>query len=249
MGRLKPFFLPLAVLAAWVVVTRLEMVSPYLLPPPLTVLEAAVELASAGLLHIHVFTSLGRVLTGFAFTAVFAIPLAVFIYFFDLAEGYLRFVLEFIRNTPPLATVPLLILWFGIGEAPKLAVIILASFFPIFLNTLNGLRQSDRGLIEMADTLDLTGWEKLRFVLLPGALPQIITGLRLGFGYSWRALIGAELIAASAGLGYMILDAEELARTDIVFVGIIAIGTLGYSFDLVFRGLVGKCFFYTRGSS
>lgn len=248
MARFKPFFLPLTVLAAWAVATRLGMVNPYLLPPPHHVWEAAVELASAGLLHTHILTSLGRVLAGFMFTALVAIPLAVIIFFFHFTEGYLRFVLEFIRNTPPLATVPLLILWFGIGETPKLAVIILASFFPIFLNTLSGLRQTDRGLIEMADTLDLNGREKLRFVLLPGALPEIITGLRLGFGYSWRALIGAELIAASAGLGYMILDAEELARTDIVFVGIITIGTLGYMFDSLFRALVGRCFFYRRRS-
>lgn len=250
MARLKPFFLPLAVLIAWVAVSELGVVNPYLLPPPVQVWEAAVELALAGLLHSHILTSLGRVLAGFVFTGLFAIPLAVFIFFFNFTEGYLRFVLEFVRNTPPLAMIPLLILWFGIGETPKVAVIILASFFPIFLNTLSGLRQTDKGLLEMADTLDLTGREKLRFVLLPGALPDIITGLRLGFGYSWRALIGAELIAASAGLGYMILDAEELARTDIVFVGIITIGTLGYMFDMIFQALTGRCFFYRmRGVS
>jgi sulfonate transport system permease protein len=242
----KPFFLPLAILAVWWTVSGLELVSRYLVPTPKMVAAAFVELLLSGDLLMHIWQSGQRVLLGFVITSLAAVPLAMGLYFSGRVEQYLRFVLEFMRNTPPLAMVPLVILWFGIGEASKLAVIIMASFFPIFLNALSGLKQVDRRLLEMGDTLELTSREKLYYVLIPGALPSIVTGLRLGFGYSWRALIGAELIAAASGLGYMILDAEELARTDIVYVGIIIIGSLGFLFDFLFIRLIKSRFHYAE---
>jgi sulfonate transport system permease protein len=246
MVYLKPFVIPFLLLCLWAGLSALDAVNRYLVPPPTEVWKSAIDLLQEGDLQRHILASVRRVLLGFFTTSIIAIPLAVLLYFYRLTEGYLRFILEFMRNTPPLAAIPLLILWFGIGEASKLAVIILASFFPIFLSALSGLRSVDRRLMEMADTLELTGIEKLRFVLIPGALPPIVTGLRLGFGYSWRALIGAELIAASVGLGYMILDAQELARTDTVFVGIAVIGALGYVFDLIFLRLIRHFFFYAN---
>jgi sulfonate transport system permease protein len=226
--------LPAAVLMLWWLLGQLDLLNPYLTPPPGEVWRAALESAASSELWQHTWVSLARVFGGFALTSALALPLAALLYFLPWLERMLAVPLEFIRVTPPLAAIPLLILWFGIGEGSKLAIIILASFFPIFLNVKEGLKNTDAGLLEMAETIDLTRWDAFRHVLLPSALPSVITGLRIGFGYSWRALIGAELIAAASGLGYMILDAEELARTDRVFLGIFVIGGLGYTFDALF---------------
>ncbi|GAA0597349.1 ABC transporter permease [Caenispirillum bisanense] len=234
---LRPLVLPLALLAAWTVASAAGWTNAYLLPSPAAVARAAADLLTRGDLAGHVAASLARVGAGFALTVAMALPLAILCALLPRLHDHLRLVLEVMRVTPPLALVPLLILWLGIGEASKLAVVVLASFFPVFMNTLGGLRDADGRLLELAHTLDLTPAERTLHVLLPAALPAIITGLRLGFGYSWRALVGAELIAASAGLGYLIIDAGEMARTDRVFVGIVAIAALGAASDWLFRRL------------
>ena len=139
---------------------------------------------------------------------------------------------------PPLAMTPLLILWLGIGNATQLSIIILASIFPMFLNCLDGLRRVDPEHKELSTSLNLHPARYFFYVVLPSAIPSIVTGMRLGFGYSWRALIGAELIAASSGLGYLIIDAQEMMRTDDVMVGILAIGLIGWLVDALFYQLV-----------
>jgi sulfonate transport system permease protein len=126
----------------------------------------------------------------------------------------------------------MLILWFGIGEGSKLVIIVMATFFPIFLNTVQGVSQCDKRLLEVADVFGYTRPQELRYVVLPSALPYVLTGMRLGLGYSWRSLIAAELVAASSGLGYMILDAQQLSRPDVILVGILVIGCLGSIMDL-----------------
>lgn len=229
--------LPGCLVFLWWLLGYWDVLNPYLTPPVEEVFLAGTNALASGELWQHISISLMRVCGGFAMTVSLAVPLAALLYFAPFSERLLGVPLEFIRVTPPLAAVPLLILWFGIGEGSKLAIIILASFFPIFLNVLDGLRNTDKKLLEMAQTIDLTPWDIFRFVLIPSALPSVITGLRIGFGYSWRALIGAEMIAAASGLGYMILDAEELARTDRVFMGIMVIGGLGYVFDALFSSL------------
>lgn len=236
----RPLILPLALLAIWAAASATGLANPYLLPAPGRVVEAAMELAANGELAGHVGASLWRVLAGFAITAATALPLAFLTGVFPVTGDYLRWALEALRVTPPLALIPLLILWLGIGETSKLAIVVLASFFPIYMNALSGIREADHRLVELARTLDLTRFELVLHVLLPAALPGIVNGLRLGFGYSWRALVGAELIAASAGLGYLIIDASEMARTDRVFVGIFAIAGLGAATDWLFRRAVAR---------
>ncbi len=231
---LQKLLLPLSLLCLWWILGRSGIINSYLFPAPEAVFAAGFEGLINGELFRHAGVSLGRVFCGFTLTCFVALPLACSIAAWPLLERIISVPLEFIRIVPPLAAIPLLILWFGIGEGSKLALIVLASFFPVFLSTVNGLRNVDSKLLEMGASIDLSRWQQYRFITLPAALPMIITGLRLGFGYSWRALIGAELIAAASGLGYMILDAEELARTDRVFVGILLIGLLGYLFDMLF---------------
>lgn len=177
---------------------------------------------------------------GFLVSCILALPLGIAL---GLNRGLARLffpLFEFLRHVPPLAVLPLLILWLGIGETSKSAVIVMAAFFPIFLNTLDGVRHCDSGLAEVGQTLGLHKRQILRRIILPAALPSIFTGLRLGLGYSWRALIGAELIAAAAGLGYMIHDAESLSRSDVIVVGVLALGCIGALSDYLFFRLANR---------
>jgi sulfonate transport system permease protein len=137
-----------------------------------------------------------------------------------------------------MSLIPLLILWFGIGETSKIVVIVLVSFFPIFLNTKSGFGSCDKKLLEVGDSLGFSMTQKFFKIMLPCAVPSILVGMRIGLGYSWRAIVGAEMIAAASGLGHLILDAEQMSRSDKVLVGIIVIGILGYCCDRVFYLLI-----------
>ena len=133
-----------------------------------------------------------------------------------------------------------MILWFGIGEVPKIIIIILTSFFPIFLNTKSGILSCDSKLIEVGDSLGFSNAQKFFKIMLPSAIPSILVGMRIGLGYSWRAIIGAEMIASARGLGYLILDAQQMSRSDKVIVGIFVIGILGYLCDKLFNFIIKK---------
>jgi sulfonate transport system permease protein len=236
----KRFTVLILIVVIWDLFSRAGLVNDYLLPGPRKTVVLAWKLIWEGTLWKHIQISLYRVFSGFGITFCLAFPLAIFFSLSPLCMEFFETPLELIRHVPPLATTPLLILWLGIGEASKLAVIVLATFFPIFLNTISGVSRCDSKLIEVGKVLGLGRFERLRRIIVPSALPVIIVGMRLGFGYSWRALIGAELLAAAAGLGYMIIEAEELARPDIVLVGIITIGILGHLIDALFMTLSRK---------
>ena len=151
---------------------------------------------------------------------------------------YFKSIFEFLRHTPPLALIPMIILWFGIGETSKIVIIVLASFFPVFLNVLKGISQCDKKYIEVGQVFKLSKKDIFCKIILPNSIPDILIGLKLGIGYSWRAIIGAELIAASSGIGYLILDAQQISRSDIVVLGIIVIGVTGIATDYLFSYLV-----------
>ncbi len=178
--------------------------------------------------------SLYRVFAGFAVALLLALPLGILIGMNRRWVRYTEPMLEFIRHIPPLATIPMLILWFGIDETSKLTIIVLATFFPIYLNTVNGIIHCDPKLLEVGRSFGFSRGRLFWRIILPAILPYILIGMRLGLGYSWRSLIGAELIAAAAGIGYMILDAEQLSRPDIIVVGILTIGILGSVIDHAF---------------
>lgn len=228
---MKPLVVPLLILGAWALASATGAANAYLVPSPRKVAAAAASLIGSGELVRHLAVSMGRVWGGYALSIVAALPAALAFRFRPGLRAAFSGTLEFLKAVPPLAMVPLLILWLGIGEASKIAVIVLATFFPVFLNALGGFDSVDGRWTELSRSLELSPGRHLRWVLLPGALPQIFTGLRLGFGYGWRALLGAELFAAASGLGYLIADAQDMARVDSVFVGIISIGLLGIGCD------------------
>jgi sulfonate transport system permease protein len=142
-----------------------------------------------------------------------------------------------IRNIPALALIPLVILWFGIDESAKLFLVSVGVFFPVYLNTFHGIRAVDKGLIEMARSYGLSGWSLYRDVILPGALPSILVGVRFALGLVWVLLIVSETISAQSGIGYMTMNAREFLQTDVVLVGILLYALLGKFADIAARGV------------
>lgn len=230
----------LIILSLWELVTYFKVWSGYILPSPITVLKCFFTMLNNGEIFTNIGASLYRIIIGFFISALFAVPLGFIFGLKPKIYEYFKPLFEFMRNTPPLALIPMLILWFGIGEKSKIIVIILASFFPIFLNTLNGVLSTDNKLLEVGISFKLNRKDIIKKIIMPSAMPDILVGLKLGIGYSWRAIIGAEMIAASSGLGYLILDAKEMSRSDEVIVGIILIGTLGILTDKLFGMIITK---------
>lgn len=234
---IKALLLPMILFVGWHLCCQHLSLSNYLLPTPSMVFGALFDMIISGELFSHVVASLTRVMIGFVLTSSVALSFACIFIRFPQCYAYFHVTFEAIRVIPPLAFSPLLIVWMGIGEGPKITIIFLAAFFPIFLNAYSGLRNIDTRYLELAKSLDLSRFETIKHIHFPFAVPSIVTGLRLGFGYSWRALMGAELIAAASGLGFLIVDAEELARTDKAMAGIIVIAILGLILDTLIKRL------------
>ena len=229
-----------ALIGVWWACSFFGITSPYLLPSPEDVFSSFTRLLTDGTLLTGVIASLKRSLTGFCLASVFGIFLAYLMVKIPKCFTQTNLILESLRMIPPLSLIPLLIIWLGIGESPKIAIVVLASFFPIYLNAFSGFKSVSKRYDELATLLSLTHWERFQLVEMPGALPQIFAGLRIGFGYSWRALIGAELIAASSGIGFMIIEAGQLARTDEVIVGVLVIAVLGVAGDALLKIIFQK---------
>jgi len=240
MSWIRPYMIGLMVMAAWSMGSAADLFNPYLIPSPLKVCSTTWKLVMNGALIGHMSVSFYRVIIGFAITVGLAFPMGLLVGLNKASRSIWEAPLNFVRHIPPLATTPILILWFGIGEAAKLTVIVLAAFFPVFLNTVSGVANCDPKLIEVGKVLGYRPLDRLVRIILPAAFPSILVGLRLGIGYSWRALVGAELLAAAAGLGYMIIEAEQISRPDIVLVGIFTIGLLGLLIDVLFERMSNR---------
>ncbi len=241
LGRILLYFLlPLAVIALWQGLFELGLIRPILLPPPTRVAKAFWTLTASGELPRHVAISLWRVLEGFAIAAAAALPLGLAI---GLSKGVDRatdLFLQLVKPIPPIAWIPLAILWFGIGEAAKVYIIFLGAFFPILVNTVDGIRQTDHRFVELARILEVPRRRFILQVVVPGALPAIMTGLRVGVMVAWMCVVASELIAASSGVGYLIMDARQLSQTDVVLVGMITIGAMGKLLDSILKHLEGR---------
>ena len=228
----------LILLLAWELAFRSGRWSRYVLPGPGKVADALWTMVVNGSLFVSMAVSLRRVLTGYLIAFVLAFLLGAAAAARPRWNDYYGPYLEFMRNVPPLSLIALLILWFGIGETSKIIIIVLASFFPMFLNIRKGFTSCDKKLLEVGQVCGFSYFRQFSRIILPGAVPDILVGMRIGLGYSWRAIIGAEMIAASSGLGYLILDAQQMSRSDKVIVGIFAIGLIGIACDKVFGLLV-----------
>ena len=232
-----PFALPIALLVAWELASRFGWLSDRVLPEPLAVVRAFWVLAVSGELWHHVAISSGRALSGFAIGGGLGLALGLLTGSLRSAETLLDSTLQMLRNIPALALIPLVILWFGIDESAKLFLVATGVFFPVYINTFHGIRAVDKGLVEMARSYGLSGWALYRHVILPGALPSILVGVRFSLGLMWVILIVAETISAQAGIGYMTMNAREFLQTDVVLVGILLYALLGKLADLLSKGL------------
>lgn len=228
------------ILLLWKITNYLGIWSDYILPSPEKVYSTFLNMISDGSIFINVYASMKRVLIGFAISTAIGVPLGIFFGIYSGVYEYFKSLINFLRNTPPLALIPMLILWFGIGEESKIIIIVLASFFPIFTSTLKGIKNCDSKLIEVGRVFEFSKLQIIFKIIIPNAILDIAVGLKLALGYSFRAIIGAELVAASAGLGYLISDGKEMSRTDVVIVGIIVIGLLGIITDYIFSIIVKK---------
>lgn len=237
LSSLVPWLVPILILLAWELAALRGWLSARVLPEPLAVARAFWQLAASGELWTHLAISSQRAAGGFAIGAGLGLLLGLATGSFRLAETLLDTTLQMLRNIPALALIPLVILWFGIDETAKLFLVALGVFFPVYLNTFHGIRAVDPGLVEMARSHGLAGWRLYRHVILPGALPSILVGVRFSLGLMWVMLIVAETVSAQAGIGYLTMNAREFLQTDVVLVGILLYAALGKAADLAARAL------------
>jgi sulfonate transport system permease protein len=226
-GRVVPWLVPAALLLAWEASVDCGWLSTRVLPSPSQVAIAGVALARSGELLNNIAISTARAAAGFLVGGGIGLALGLLNGIFPFSSRLLDSTLQMIRNVPHLALIPLVILWFGIDEEAKLFLVALGVFFPIYLNTYHGVRTVDAGLAEMGRVYGLGGVALFREVILPGALPSILVGVRYALGITWLTLIVAETVSASSGIGYMTMNAREFLQTDVVVLGIIIYAGLG----------------------
>jgi len=226
-------------LAVWVLVTNMGWVKPLFLPSPQAVLGKFVQVSTEGFagatLLEHTLTSLYRVFGAFALACITAIPVGVLMGVSRVMRGVFDPPIEFYRPLPPLAYLPLIVIWFGIEETAKIVLIYLACFAPLAMAARAGVRSVMIEQINAAYSMGASKWQVIWHVVIPAALPDILTGMRIAIGFGWTTLVAAEMVAATAGLGQMVLNASNFLRTDVVIMGIVVIGVVAYLFDLLMR--------------
>jgi len=230
----------LVLLLLWWGVTTAGWIAPLFLPAPAAVWEATRQAWSGNVqgglpLLTHIGWSLLRVFGAFLLAALTAVPVGLLMGTSRIARGVADPLLEFYRPLPPLAYLPLIVIWFGIDEVAKWLLIYLACFAPIAVSTRAGVAAVQEEQLHAAQSMGASAWQLLRHVILPSALPDILTGLRIAIGFGWTTLVAAEMVAATAGLGQMVLNASNFLRTDVVVMGILLIGVIAYLFDLLMR--------------
>jgi sulfonate transport system permease protein len=243
---------PVAIVLVWQLVSWAGLVSAQKLPPPTAVWHTAVSLVTTsspayGTLQGAMLVSLQRMAVGFAFGAVAAVALALVAGLSRLGENAVDPLLQILRTLPLFGLIPVFIVWFGIGELPKIILIALGTAIPLYLNTFAGIRGVDARLVEVGTSLRLRRSELIRHVILPGALPQALTGLRQSLGVAWLALVVAEQVNANAGIGFIISQATQFLRNDVILVALAVYAVLGLLTDALVRQLERRALAWRRG--
>lgn len=264
LALVRSIIVPVVLLAAWEGVSRVGWVTPLILPPPSQValrwwqyLAPAEAYAAAGVSPLRwlfsgelpqdAATSLFRILVGFGVGAGLALPLGLFMGSRPLVYDLFNPVLQLLRPIPPIAYIPLAILWFGLGNPPAFFLISLGAFFPVLMNTIAGVRSVDTIYLRAARNLGAGEWTLFWRIMIPAAMPYILTGIRVGIGVAFIVVIVAEMIAVNAGLGYRILEAREYFWSDKVIAGMITIGLCGLGIDFGMSRLNGWLLRWHRG--
>jgi NitT/TauT family transport system permease protein len=245
--KTERFLVPLSVIILWQVLSSCHVIPSYKLPSPVEILSGFKDIMVVGVppgrhLHNHIIYSLLRVALGYAAASLLAIPLGLFM---GWSAGLLRMVrplVEVVRPIPPLAWIPIAIVWFGIGVKSAAFIIFLGAFFPILLNTISGVTSINPILVEAARTLHAKEKHIFLKVLFPGAVPSIFVGMRIGIGVGWMTLVAAEFtgVREGYGLGYMIMTARDIQRPDEILAGMLVIGIIGLFIDIALRAMESR---------
>ncbi|NYT81926.1 ABC transporter permease subunit [Alcaligenaceae bacterium] len=235
------FMTAVVLIALWFLVTSMGWVKPIFMPSPYAVFNKFIEAWTEGVANStllqHTLASLGRVLGGFLLAMVTAIPIGILMGVNRIMRGVFDPIIEFYRPLPPLAYLPLVIIWFGIGEFPKVFLIYLAIFAPMAIAARSGVRSVSIEQIHAAYAMGASSRQIITHVILKAAMPEIFTGMRIGIGVGWTTLVAAEMVASSRGLGFMVLNAAQYLASDTVIMGILVIGFFALIFDLLLRHL------------
>ncbi len=228
-----------AILLLWYAATHLGWIKPLFLPKPESIWFAFKQAVNGDLdshtLWVHFLWSIYRVFSAFFLAVIIGIPIGIAMGVSRIARGLFDPPIEFYRPLPPLAYLPLMIIWFGIGEKAKIILLFLSIFAPVALAARAGVKSISQEQIQAARSMGASTWQVVWHVITPGALPEILVGLRIGMGVGWTTLVAAEMVAADAGLGKMVFNASNFLRTDVVILGILTIGIVAYAFELLMR--------------
>jgi sulfonate transport system permease protein len=239
--------LPLFLLAAWWYATAFGGIKVYQLASPGDVLRELGSLAASGELWKNLAASIVRVAFGFTIALVLAIGIGTSVGLSPPIERILDPTLQAIRAIPSLAWVPLLLLWLGIGESAKIALIAIGAFFPIYVNLVAGIRRVDRKLVEVADMFGMRGLALARRVVIPAALPSLLVGARIGLTQAWLFLVAAELLGATRGLGFLLTEGQQISRTDEILTAIVLLAICGKISESAMRGVERRMLYWTDG--
>src|SRR6476469_1482713 len=234
---LIPWAFPIFILIVWQLLSAFGVIPTRILPAPLSVVTAAIHLSQTGELFVNIGVSARRAIVGFAIGGSIGFLLGLFNGISPIAEKLFDTSIQMLRTIPNLALLPLVILWFGIGEEARLFLVALGVMFPIYLNTFHGIRNVDPGLIEMGRVYGLNTWALFWRIILPGAMSSILVGVRFSLGIMWLTLIVAETIAADSGIGYMATNAREFMQTDVVVLAIVMYALFGKLADTIAKAL------------
>lgn len=234
-------------LALWEVLPRLGLIDPLLLPPPSKVFVRGGELLGAGELLGHLGASLWRVLVGFSLAAFIAIPMGIAMGLLPSLERYGDALIQLFRPLAPPAWIPLAILWFGIGDAPAVFIIFVGTVFAMLLGMISATRGVKKDLVKVGFTLGATSWQAVLYIVLPSLAPAIFTQLRIGLALAWMCVVASEMVAVDRGIGFMMIEARNLFRTEDVLLGMVLVGVLGFALDLALRKVEEKVLKWTKG--
>lgn len=232
----------------WWIVTEAGLIAPIKLPSPRQVFNVFIDILNNGYNYIplwnHLAISMARLLVAIFFALITAVPLGLMCGYFPVVRAIFNPIINFIRPLPPLAYYTLLIVWLGIGEASKVTLLYIASFAPIFVSSISAVTRVNSNYILSAETFGATKWQVFRKVVLPASLPEVFVGLRTAVSVTYTTLVSAEMIAATAGIGWMVLDAYKYLKTEVVFVGIIIMGLTGLLLDFLLTKIESKYIFW-----
>lgn len=240
MTKYRKLMSPLLLLMIWELITRQGWIPAWFLPVPTEVFQTLLDMVISGELLHHAAISLGRAISGYAIAALVGVGLGLLIAWSRIVEDFFDPLIELIRPLSTFALIPIFFLWFGIGNTSKIMIIFKSCFFPIVLNTIAGIKGVDKKLIMAARSLGADGRQMWTRVLLPSAMPMIITGMRISTAIAMMALVGVEMLSSDSGLGFLVIDAQRTFDTERVFAGIVVLAFIGFSLDRLARKIQAR---------